>query len=146
MNVARVSELLARCHDAGVGYSHTPDLEVVTAHDDLIMSEEHRVPVLHHRIVLQRRIRRRTRVGIRCNRTFSSVQHGRNDTSQHVDGVQADFLVLVDLAKLGDADRQVGKRAVNDDFAKVIGVELLHQFERVASHSFCQGAKGEIRD
>lgn len=115
------------------------DLEILAIHDDIVKAEEYREPEFDHRVVDERDLRAwcwRARYRL-VQRAVGAGEHGRNDTSKHLHGLQANLLVLADLAEVGDADGEVREGAESDDSSKVILVDASDKVEGVAGDSLC---------
>lgn len=57
------------------------------------------------------------------NRALGTFEHLRNETAQHLDGMQTDLLIFTDFAEICNADRQVGKRAVCNNKREVVAIK-----------------------
>lgn len=77
-------------------------------------------------------------VGRRHEATFWALQHNWNDPSKHRDREEADLLVLVHLAEVGDTDCQVRKGSMSDDRSEVLLVQVHNNLECRAHDPFCQ--------
>ena len=112
--------------------SQTSHFKVFPVHDDVIETEQHREPILDHR-VLDANILRAcgSKTALWC------VQHDRNNASEHGNRKQTDLLVLANLAKVGDAYRQVSECAVADDGHEVFLIQAGNDFKRRVCYSFC---------
>ena len=64
------------------------------------------------------------------------LKHRRNDVSEHGNREKTDLLVLADLAEVGDADRQICKRAMVHDCREVVLVKSCNDLERRARDTF----------
>ena len=121
--------------------SQTSYFEVFSVHYDVIETEQHREPILDHRIV-------DTMVlwASSGKTTLWRVQHDRNDASEHGNREETDLLVLADLAKVGDAYCQVCKGAVSDDGYKVFLVQAGDDLKRGVRDSFCSRWLGLVSE
>jgi hypothetical protein len=113
--------------------SQTSHFKVFAIHYDVIETEQHREPILDHRIVDTNILR-----ASGGKTTLWRVQHDRNDAAEHGNRKQTDLLVLADLAKVGDAYRQVCEGAVSDDSHEMFLVQAGDDLKRRVRYSFCR--------
>ena len=113
--------------------SQTSHFKVFSVHYDVIETEQHREPILDHRVIDTNILR-----ASGGKTTLWRVQHDRNDAPEHGNRKQTDLLVLADLAKVGDAYHQVSEGAVSDDGHEVFLVQAGDDLKRGACYSFCR--------
>lgn len=95
-------------------YAQSSHFKIFSIHDNVIKAEEDWEPVLDHRI-----LNANVLWTSRSKATFWSVEHDRDDASEHRDRKKTDLLVLAHFAKVGDAHSQICKCTVSDDGCKV---------------------------
>jgi hypothetical protein len=95
-----------------------PNFKVFAIHDNVIEAEQYREPKPDHAII-HRLIWIRVVGG---QRTFGSLKHHWNNTTEHGNRQQADLLVFTNFAELRDANRKVSKCSVLNDCTKMVTV------------------------
>lgn len=97
------------------GNAQSPDFQVFTIHDDIVETEKNRIPIFDHVIV--------HRCGFGGPRTFGTLEHNGNDTTQHRNGQQTDFLVLAYFAEICDAHSEICESAMPNNRREMFFVE-----------------------
>ena len=115
--------------------SHSSDLQVLAIENDVDETEQHREPIPDHRVVgLENVLLARWRI---FKATLWTLEHLRDELSEHRDRDETDPLEFADFAKIGNAHSKIGKRAVMNDRREMIPVDHGHDVECVGSNALC---------
>jgi hypothetical protein len=126
------------CDDGG--NLHPSDLQIFAIENNIHKAEEHREPVPDHRIICLQNILLPSWWVVKA--AFRTLEHLRNEFSQHGCGDKTNPLKLADFAEVSDADCKIRKGTMVHDGGEMIPIDHCYNVKCVGRNTLCNLVSG----